>query len=183
VAPDVLPADWEDIRQARNLREGGALIKYAAPIENLALSGASDLRIAPVTENDAEAWAAILQESFGFPEEGSRGLFAASVGNPQFHPYGAWDGDTIVGGGNLFIKDDIASLNAGAVSSTHRRLGAQSALIAARIAKARELGCQWVTAETFQRPEGESDSSMNNILRAGLKVIYARQSWIWESGE
>jgi GNAT superfamily N-acetyltransferase len=115
------------------------------------------------------------------PFEAIRNMLAASVGHPQFFPYAAWDGDTIVGGGNLFVQGGIASLNAGAVLASHRRRGAQSGLVAARISKARELGCRWVTAETGVPAEGKSNSSMNNMLRAGLKVLYIRHNYIWRN--
>jgi GNAT superfamily N-acetyltransferase len=181
IAPEVLPDDWAEIRRTRGLGEGGRIAKYAIGIDNLAPAGTSDLRIAPVTKDDAERWAAVVTDGLGMPPEGTAGMLAASAGHPQFFPYAAWDGDTIVGGANLFVHDGIASLNAGGVLPSHRRRGAQGALIAARVEKARELGCRWVTAETGQPGEGESSSSMNNMLRAGLKVIYVRRNYIWRN--
>jgi hypothetical protein len=181
IAPEVLPDDWEWIARTRGLTAGGQLAKFAAPIADLDPPGTTDLRIAPVTKDDAERWATVLRESFGFPPEGNQGLFAAAVSHPQFFPYAAWDGDTIVAGANLFVQDGIASLNSGATLAAHRGRGAQSALIAARVAKARELGCRWVVAETGQPAAGESNPSMNNTLRAGLKKIYVRRNYVWRN--
>jgi hypothetical protein len=204
IAPEVLPDDWEWIRRTRGLSEGGRIAKFAAPIETLAppdneepanherpanhetpanhqMADHEDLRIAPVTKADAERWATVLADTLSMPFEAIRNMFAASVGHPQFFPYAAWDGDAIVGGGNLFVQGRIASLNTDGVLASHRRRGAQSALAAARIGKARELGCQWVTAETGVPAEGKSNSSMNNGLRAGLKLIYVRRNYIWRN--
>ncbi|NMO54030.1 GNAT family N-acetyltransferase [Actinoplanes sp. TBRC 11911] len=181
IAPEVLPDDWEWIARTRGLTARGRVAKFAAPIGDLAPPGTTGLRIAPVTKDDAEPWATVVRESFGFPPEGNQGLFAAACGHPQFFPYAAWDGDTIVGGANLFVHGGIASLNSDGTAAVSRGRGAQSALIAARIAKARELGCRWVVAETGQPADGESNPSYNNMLRAGLKVIYVRRNYLWRN--
>jgi hypothetical protein len=60
-----------------------------------------------------------------------------------------------------------------------RRRGAQSALIAARVAAAREAGCDWVIADTAAERPGEDNSSLHNMLRAGLSVQYVRRVWTW----
>jgi GNAT superfamily N-acetyltransferase len=191
IAPEVLPDDWEWIRRTRGFSEGARIAKLAAPIADLSPAGGGepgggeagggDLRIAPVAKEDAERWATVVVEALGMPFEAIGHMLAASVGHPQFFPYAAWDGNTIVGGANLFVRGGVASLNAGGVQASHRRRGAQSALVAARIRKARELGCRWVTAETGFPAEGQSNSSMNNMLRAGLELIYVRHNYIWRN--
>ncbi|NMO51746.1 GNAT family N-acetyltransferase [Actinoplanes sp. TBRC 11911] len=179
-APDALPVDWEEIRLARGLRPGDRRAKLVAPIESLRPSGITDLRIGPLTADHAEAWAALVLDGFGMPHEGSLGLVAASVSHPQFFPYAAWDGDTIVAAAHLFVHDGIAALNSAVTAPTHRRRGAQSALIAARIGKARELGCRRVVAETHEALGGRVNSSTRNLLRVGMRVRYVRQSYLWD---
>ncbi|WP_410813422.1 GNAT family N-acetyltransferase [Micromonospora sp. 067-2] len=181
IAPEALPANWEEICETRRLSPGGRIAKMAAPIDELSPAGRSDLLVAPVAPEDGDQWARVLLDAFGMPHEGLAGMFAAMVGHHQFHPYGVWDGDTIVGGGTLFVHGQVGSLVAGAVHQAFRNRGAQTALIAARIARARELGCRWVMGETGQPDEGKSNTSMDNMLRVGMKPLYVRRNHVWRA--
>lgn len=73
-------------------------------------------------------------------------MLVASLANPNFRPFAAWDGDEIVATANLFIHGEIGSLNTAATLATHRNRGAQSALIAARAKEAAKSGCRWFCA-------------------------------------
>jgi hypothetical protein len=106
-------------------------------------------------------------------------MAAAYVENPDFTPFAAWDGDAIVAGANVFVRGPVASLNTSSTLPGHRGLGAQSALIAARIEAAREAGCDWVIAETGRAQPGTVNPSLANLERAGLRPLYARQNWRW----
>jgi GNAT superfamily N-acetyltransferase len=174
IAPEVIPDDWDEIRETRGLEPGGRTAKLAAPIDDVVATGESDLRITPVAKEDTERWAHAVLDGFGMPHEGISGMLMAMAAHPQFHPYAAWDGGTIVGGATLFVQGQIGELVAGAVLEQYRKRGAQTALIAARARKARELGCRWVVAET---DEGRS----GNMLRAGLKQLYVRQNHVWHA--
>lgn len=180
-APDALPGDWDAIRRAHGLEETDQWIKLAAPLEDVSVVGTSDLRIAPVTQEDAERWAATVLDGFGMPPEGLTGMLASAVGHPQFHPYAAWDGDALVGGAILFVLDSVASFNAASVLPAHRNRGAQTALLGARAQRARDLGCRWAVAETGRPADGESNTSLNNLRRAGLTERYARSNFVWRA--
>lgn len=98
---------------------------------------------------------------------------------------GAWlrtvarDGDRIVAGANLYLHGTVASLNSGGTLPTHRRRGAQSALISARLKAARAAGATWVVGEAGVPAGARSNPSLDNQLRAGLVVRYHRQNWLW----
>jgi hypothetical protein len=40
-------------------------------------------------------------------------------------------------------------------------------------------GCRWLVAETGKPAGGASNSSLNNMLRAGMRPLYMRENWIW----
>jgi GNAT superfamily N-acetyltransferase len=61
----------------------------------------------------------------------------------------------------------------------YRNQGLQWALIDARIAEAARAGCTWVVAETGKPADGEVNHSLNNLMRSGLRPLYARQNWVW----
>jgi hypothetical protein len=62
-------------------------------------------------------------------------------------------------------------VNADIAAEPDRRRGAQQALIAARIAKANELGAGLIVAETLTMLE----SSLGNLERAGFREVYEKE--------
>ena len=179
IAPEVLPADWADICAAHGLQPGGRIAKLAARIEDVVVKDDSDLRVVPVTADLADAWGRTILTTFGMPHEGLAGMMRASAGHPRFFAYAALAGDAVVGGAALYVDGEVCSLNSGAVLPDFQRRGGQRALVAARLMKARELGCRFVVGETGQPAEGQFNPSYENMLRAGLKPMYVRQNWVW----
>ena len=181
IAPSVLPPDWDEIRAAHGLEGGSSWAKLAAPIDETRTSALTDLRVGPVDETDAEQWASLVTSQFGMDNGHLIAMLAQSVHNPAAQPFAAWDGDRIVAGANLYLHGTVASLNSGATLATYRRRGAQSALIAARLRTARAAGATWVVGEAALPEPGGSNPSLDNQVRAGLRVAYHRQNWIWRA--
>jgi GNAT superfamily N-acetyltransferase len=86
--------------------------------------------------------------------------------------YVAMEQQTPIAVAVLFMYEDVCYLADAATAPEHRNRGAQAALIAARIARASEVGAQVVL--------GQADfgsSSQRNMERAGLPVCYTRAVW------
>ena len=66
-------------------------------------------------------------------------------------------------------------LTAAATAESHRQRGAQSALIARRIERARALGCTGLAVETLTMLQ----HSMRNLERAGFRVAYEKEIYEW----
>lgn len=179
LAPSVLPGDWDEICATHGLRAGGEWAKLSAPIEETRSESLTDLRVDRVGATDAAEWARVVTRGFGMDNEHLDAMVAQSVHNPATQPVAAWDGDRIVAGANLYVHGTAASLNSGATATAHRRRGAQSALIAARVQAARAAGATWMLGEAVVPGPGQSNPSLNNQLRAGLVVRYHRQNWVW----
>ncbi len=79
--------------------------------------------------------------------------------------------------GVLYANGPAAYLGPAGTHEAHRKRGAQTALIAARLAKARELGCEHVFAETYRKI---LKTSYNNLLRAGFEHTYSCPIYVWE---
>jgi GNAT superfamily N-acetyltransferase len=180
LAPAVLPHDWDKIRTEHNLSPGQQIVKLACPIEDFT-PGETKLRVEPVEPGSAYEWAATTLDTFGMPLEGLSEMLVATLDSPAFQPFAAWDGDTIVAAGNLFIQGDVGSLNAGATLPSHRGRGAQSALIAARGEAAAAAGCRWLVSETGAPTGDKPGASLSNMRRAGLRDLYVRQNWRWRA--
>jgi GNAT superfamily N-acetyltransferase len=179
IAPDALPADWDEICVAHGIRAGSEWVKLSAPIDDIPAADEGPLRVGPVALSEAGEWAGVITTAFGMTAPGLAEMLAATVGHQRFRAYAVWAGEAIVAGANLFIADGVASLNAGATAPDFRGRGAQTALIHARIEGARAAGCRLVVSETGNPDPGESNSSLNNLRRAGLQPAYLRRNWIW----
>lgn len=90
----------------------------------------------------------------------------------------SWDGGaTPAATGVLYVDGDFGWLGIGGTLPEHRRSGGQSAILAARIAKAAELGCRHLTTETGVPHPGEKGPSFANIQRAGFSIAYVRENF------
>jgi GNAT superfamily N-acetyltransferase len=178
IAPSLLPPDWAGLAAERGLEPGREWMKLSAPVESLR-PAATDLRIGPVGPQELATWAKVWVDGFEMPEPGLAEMVFAAAGNPAFHPYAAWDGETMVGVANLFVYGENALFNAATTLPGHRGRGVQSALISARGRVAAEAGCRRVFAETGVPDVEGTNPSLNNMHRAGLQDLYARRNWIW----
>ncbi|WUR56994.1 hypothetical protein OHS32_17550 [Micromonospora chokoriensis] len=180
IAPDRLPADWDEICARENITAGGVWVKLAGEIDALK-PGGTDLRVGPVPDESVPEWASVVLRCFGMPEEHLGPMLTASVRDPGFRPFAAWDGAEMVAAANLFVHGEVGSLNTGATLPTHRGRGAQSGLLAARVAAATAAGCRWVTAETGRPAQGSSNPSLDNMRRLGMSPLYERRNWVWQA--
>lgn len=132
-------------------------------------AAATELRIAETT--DAALFELLVIDGFEAPAEAFAGM-GAFVGGPGWQCFIAWAGDEPAACGALYADGDVAWLGVDATLPPFRGRGAQAALIATRIRRARELGARRVVAET--EPEGPSH---RNFVRAGFHQPYARTHW------
>ena len=98
---------------------------------------------------------------------------SAIVGAPGWSCFLSWDGDEPAGTGALYADGEHGWLGVAATRDAYRGRGSQSAILAARIERARELGVRALTTET-----GVADGpSHRNILRAGFHEQYLRPNY------
>ena len=60
----------------------------------------------------------------------------------------------------------------------HRGKGAQTALLAARIRRGAEFGCELAVTETGEQRGDQPDNSYRNILRAGFAEDAVTANWL-----
>ncbi|WP_033344986.1 GNAT family N-acetyltransferase [Catenuloplanes japonicus] len=180
IAPSALPADWDEISTRHGLTAGATWMKLGAQVEEVQ-AVSSGLRAGPLPAAERTAWAEIILASFGMTAPGLTEMMSAAAAEPAFLPFGAWDGDTLVGGGTLFLHGQAGLLSGAGVSPEHRRRGAQSALILARARAARQAGCRWLIAETGLPADGTTNPSLDNLRRLGLRDLYPRRNWVWRA--
>lgn len=79
--------------------------------------------------------------------------------------------------GALFALREAGWLGFAATLPSHRGRGAQGAILAARAARARELGLGVLITETGVPREGGTGPSYRNVLRSGFRPTYVRPNY------
>lgn len=131
------------------------------------------LTLSEAGAGDAGDFGATAAAAFGLPPPVATWL-AALVGRPRWHCFIGREGTKAVAAGALYADGALAWLGVGGTLASHRRLGGQSALLAARIRRAGDLGCTLLTTETGLPHPGEQGPSYANIQRAGFQIAYVR---------
>ncbi len=137
----------------------------------------TDLRIESVDAGQAGLFAAVACEGFGMPPMLIPWL-EATVGQPGWHHYMAWDDDRPVATGSLFVRDRIGWLGIATTLPSHRRRGAQLALMAARLRDGAGMGCEWFVTETGEDTPQHVNPSYHNMMRAGFSLAYHRPNYM-----
>jgi hypothetical protein len=125
---------------------------------------------------EADAFGATAAKAFGLPAIAATWL-AALVDRPGWYCFLGTDGTAPAATGALYVDGDFGWLGIGSTLPESRRSGGQSAILAARIAKAAELGCTHLTTETGVPHPGEKGPSFANIQRAGFSIAYVRENF------
>ena len=176
VAPGALPLHLPGWLEARGLEQGWGWMSFRrSPASPPQVE--TSLRLARVeSHSEAEAFARIQRVAYGLPEPLEPLLTRAP--DRGWECWIALDGDEPAGAGALFELEGAAYLGFGATLPEHRGKGAQGALLAHRIARAGELGCDVVLTETGERRDDLPSNSYRNILRAGFEEVAVTANWV-----
>lgn len=169
--PDVL-----GLLGRRGFRRGSCWAKMMRPVGDPP-TATTDLRVVEVGAEEADEFGRVQCVGMEMPPFLAPWC-ARQVGAPGWRTYAAYDGDRMVAIGSLFRHADVAALSGAATLPEARGRGAQSALMARRIADAREMGLSWVSAETGAETPENPNPSLRNMHRAGLEHLYDRQNWL-----
>lgn len=154
-------------RAVREVLHGGGKVVEAAP----------DPRVREIGEEHAEAFARCNVEGSGLPAPFAPWI-VATVGLKGWRHYAAFDGDQPVGFGALYTNGPLAWFGYASTRPSHRGLGIQGAIVAARLRDAARLGCEIAVVETADDTPEKPNSSTHNQLRMGFRVAYKRPNWV-----
>ncbi len=168
-------SELSDLCMSRGLvahnRTWAKFLRGAEPIE-----AQTSLEVREIGAADADAFGAAAAAGFGLPPIVGQWLVAI-VGRPGWRCFSAFDGRDAVASGALYSSGNAAWFGIGATRPSHRRRGAQSALLAARIRAAAQAGCTLLTTETGIPHPGEAGPSFKNIQAAGFRRVYNRLNY------
>lgn len=126
-------------------------------------------------------------DAFDLPP-GAKALVTGVVGRPGWHATCALTLEgTVAGMALAYRQGREAGLVGGATAPRFRRQGAQAAMMAHRLDLALEQGCTRVLSETGEAAVGTDNPSLNNMLRAGFRVVgrcinFAPGEMVWDHG-
>ena len=176
VAPSARPRELPEWLRARGLEPGWGWMAFRRDVEPLP-SAATNLEVVEVdTVDHAEAFGHVVRASYELPETIESRL--ARMRHAGWQCWVAFDGDAPAGAGALFAAEGVAYLGVAGTLPEHRGKGAQSTLLAARIRRAAELGCDVVITETGVRSGDRPSNSYRNILRAGFTEDAVTANWL-----
>ena len=178
IAPDRLPSDWDAIADRHGIRPRSSWLKLVCPVTDFRPRETS-LDVRPITAEDANRAAEVIAVGFGMDPGLVASLYGTAIRSEAFRGFGVWDGESIVAAAASRHAASAASLYGAATLPEYRGRGAQSALVAARAAAAREAGYELLVTETWLPEIEGTNSSLNNMVRAGFRSLYVRENWLW----
>jgi GNAT superfamily N-acetyltransferase len=135
----------------------------------------SDLRVRPIVAADRPAWIETSIAGWSSdPEIASavRSIAEVSSRNPAMTQYLVEHAGAPIATGSLGVHGSVAILAGASTVPAARGLGAQALLLAARLAEARQRGCE--LAMMVAEP---GSTSQRNAERNGFRVAYTRVKW------
>ncbi|MDH4064404.1 MAG: GNAT family N-acetyltransferase, partial [Acidobacteriota bacterium] len=142
----------------------------------------------PVGSAEASLWIDTMIEGFLHPDRSdgppAHEAFDRDVLARAYEVFGdvpgvervlASHGGATAGGASMCFRDGIALLCGAATLPALRRRGVQSALLRARLARAREGGCELAVVTT--QP---GSKSQQNVQRSGFELLYTRAILVWD---
>ena len=176
LTPDAMLAGLAGELEAEGIVRRRAWVKFLRDMDQPAPEARSTLTVREIGPAHAADFARIGAAAFDMSRD-VEPLVAGLAGRPGWHLFMSFDGDRPAGTGALFVRDGIGWCDWGATDPGFRRRGGQGAVLAARIARAAELGCRLMATTTGEAVEGDPQHSYSNIERAGFRAAYTRANY------
>ena len=173
--PDAIPRELPEWYGEAGLVRARGWQKFERGRESVA-SATTDLSVRLAGPDDGEQFAKIVCSAFDLGDIAIPWL-ARLPGRDAWHVFMSFDDGKPAGAGALFVKDGIGWTDFGATAPEYRRRGSQSAVLAARIEHALDLGCDRIFTCTGEAVEGDPQHSYRNIDKAGFRRSSVRENY------
>jgi len=176
VTPGAEPPQLGAWLAERGFEPGWGWMQFSRGIDELP-AVETELELMEVGSERSADFARVVAVGYGLPDA-TLPLVARAPAHPDWTCWLAVGDGEPAGAAALHVGDGTACLGFAATLPAHRGKGAQSALLATRIRRAAEMGCDLVVTETGERREGLPSNSYRNILRAGFVEQYVVANWV-----
>ena len=141
-------------------------------------SSPTSLEVRRIDSAHADVFGRLVATAFDFPPAIAP-LPSQTIGRPHWHHYLAFEGDTPIASGAMYLAGSAAWFSFAATDAAYRKRGAQQALIVRRLHDAADAGCKWVSVETAEDTVTRDAPSFRNLRRLGFEVAYKRPNYLW----
>jgi GNAT superfamily N-acetyltransferase len=180
VSPAARPGTIPDWIEARGFRRHNAWVKLHRDAEPVPPVETAGLRLEEIGPERGLAFGRVVQAGFSMMDLAAEWI-ALTVGRRGWRHYLALDGAAPVGAAAMYLDGDWGWFGFAATLEEARGRGAQSALIARRVADAHAAGCRWLSIETAEDTPDRDAPSFRNVTRQGFRVAYVRPNWLWKA--
>lgn len=139
-----------------------------------------DGRVRELSILELPTFSKVMVEAFKMPPAALEWSLANVPDSQSYHFVAEISGQP-AGAAFLYVHEGVGWVGGGCVLPEFRGLGLQRGLIAARLARAKGLGCDWATSETGADTPDSPNYSCRNMLACGFEVAYERVYYQWES--
>ncbi|MBB3560993.1 hypothetical protein FHX06_002320 [Rhizobium sp. BK512] len=161
----------------QKLVEDGAWAKLTRPAPSAPLPVEGPVRARLAGIEDAPIVGRLMCAGFAFPTA-LEPLWSSLVAKKGWACFIAELDGTPIGTGAMFVEDGCAWLGVGTTLAEYRNLGAQKALINARLNEGLAQGVSLFAVETAKPEEGQPNISFGNLTKAGFKPSYIRKNYL-----
>ena len=176
VTPTAQPPEVREQLARRSFEHGYHWMKFTRGVE-APPEATTDLDVRLIEAEAGGDFANVVLQAYGMPAPGFETV-AAVAGLAGWSVYVAYDDGVAAAAGALFVAGHLGWLSFAGTLPGHRRKGGQGAILAARVARARELGVTTLVTETGVIAEGRPSNSYRNILRSGFREAYIRENYL-----
>ena len=141
-------------------------------------SSPTSLEVRRIDSAHADVFGRLVATAFDFPPAIAP-LPSQTIGRPHWHHYLAFEEDTPIASGAMYLAGSAAWFSFAATDAAYRKRGAQQALIVRRLHDAADAGCKWVSVETAEDTVTRDAPSFRNLRRLGFEVAYKRPNYLW----
>lgn len=180
VAPTGASEDLGARLERRGLRHYNNWMRLRCGLDDLppGSSSANSLDVRRIGSAEARVFGDLVATAFGYPPKIAP-IASQTIGRPHWHHYLAFEGDTPIASGAMYIAGEAAWFGFAATDAAYRKRGAQQALILRRLENAADAGCKWVSVETAEDTVTRDAPSFRNLRRLGFEIAHGRPNYLW----
>lgn len=173
--PPELPT-WLSERGLRTADEWTVLARSPGPGAEVA-----GLHVGRVGPEEASKYARLYESAFALPF-GQGNIAASTIGQPGWYHYAAQDERRAFAVAAMFVHEGAALFAGSGTLGAENGRGAQTALIARRLADAAAKGCDLALVESSERLGDETPVPLRNVMRAGFRVAFYQRTFVYAEG-
>ena len=138
------------------------------------------LKVERLNRENASRFGEIIGQCFDWENPQLTDLLSSAVGQRGYTHYVVQLKGKPIAAGALFVEGAMAAMAFAGTLPGFRGQGAQTLLLKTRIDEARQLGAEWICAETAQHSYEKPVKSFENMCKADFKLAYQRQNWLYQ---